>query len=374
MSLTLPTVSVTPGPLWATENNTAFTTIDSHDHTSGKGKLLAPASLVTPSANADLFYNSGGAFAALAVGSVNQVLNIGAGPTLQYSAIRPNMIASGAASQDLFIPSSNSVFARLPVGVPPQVLGVSPSSLIQWQSAATWNVVSKTTTYVVTGSDDVLIASSGTFTFTLPAASAILGKVYTFKNNGTGVITIARAGSDTIDGITSIKMGSQYDELVIAGDGVSAWNIIYYGITTAATYQLSTGQSITSSVVIVNYDTKLLDPLSSVTTGASWHYTVPVAGRYLVIGRFQTNAVASAAGNDAYVLQSYKNAAASLIIGEMYAPSTSAFQKSAGGGGVITCAAADTIDLRVNGTAGDAAHSLTANVNNNYVSIERIGN
>lgn len=37
MNLTLPTVSVTPGPEYATENNTAFTTIDSHNHTSGRG-------------------------------------------------------------------------------------------------------------------------------------------------------------------------------------------------------------------------------------------------------------------------------------------------------------------------------------------------
>lgn len=37
MNLTLPTVSVTPGPTYATENNTAFTTIDSHNHTSGQG-------------------------------------------------------------------------------------------------------------------------------------------------------------------------------------------------------------------------------------------------------------------------------------------------------------------------------------------------
>lgn len=37
MNLTLPTVSVTPGPEYATENNAAFTTIDSHNHTSGQG-------------------------------------------------------------------------------------------------------------------------------------------------------------------------------------------------------------------------------------------------------------------------------------------------------------------------------------------------
>lgn len=37
MGLILPTVSVTPGPTYATENNQAFTDIDEHDHTAGKG-------------------------------------------------------------------------------------------------------------------------------------------------------------------------------------------------------------------------------------------------------------------------------------------------------------------------------------------------
>jgi len=37
MNLTLPTVSVTTGPEYATENNTAFTAVDAHNHTLGKG-------------------------------------------------------------------------------------------------------------------------------------------------------------------------------------------------------------------------------------------------------------------------------------------------------------------------------------------------
>ena len=37
MNLVLPTPTQTPGPTYATQNNNAFTTVDSHDHTSGKG-------------------------------------------------------------------------------------------------------------------------------------------------------------------------------------------------------------------------------------------------------------------------------------------------------------------------------------------------
>ena len=45
MSLTLPTVSVTIGPLWATEINAALTLIDSHDHSSGEGTKVTQAGI-----------------------------------------------------------------------------------------------------------------------------------------------------------------------------------------------------------------------------------------------------------------------------------------------------------------------------------------
>jgi len=45
MGLVLPTPTVTPGPTYATQNNTAFGTIDSHDHSSGKGVQVRTAGL-----------------------------------------------------------------------------------------------------------------------------------------------------------------------------------------------------------------------------------------------------------------------------------------------------------------------------------------
>lgn len=55
MSLLLPTVSVTLGTTWAEENNDAFTTVDSHDHTSGKGVQVPTGGI---NINADLDFNS----------------------------------------------------------------------------------------------------------------------------------------------------------------------------------------------------------------------------------------------------------------------------------------------------------------------------
>ena len=54
MSLDLPTVSVTLGPAWATQVNAAIETIDSHDHTSGKGTRVPTAGI---NINANLDFN-----------------------------------------------------------------------------------------------------------------------------------------------------------------------------------------------------------------------------------------------------------------------------------------------------------------------------
>jgi hypothetical protein len=54
MGLSLPTVSVTPGPAWANNVNTAFGVVDSHNHTAGNGVPVPTAGL---NINADLSFN-----------------------------------------------------------------------------------------------------------------------------------------------------------------------------------------------------------------------------------------------------------------------------------------------------------------------------
>jgi len=58
MSLNEPSVGTTAGPTWATEVNENFTTIDQHDHTSGKGVQLTTSAL---NINADLEFNGNAA-------------------------------------------------------------------------------------------------------------------------------------------------------------------------------------------------------------------------------------------------------------------------------------------------------------------------
>jgi hypothetical protein len=45
MGLNLPTVTVTPGPIWANNVNTAFSVVDAHNHTSGNGVPITSAAI-----------------------------------------------------------------------------------------------------------------------------------------------------------------------------------------------------------------------------------------------------------------------------------------------------------------------------------------
>lgn len=49
-----------------------------------------------------------------------------------------------------------------------------------------------------------------------------------------------------------------------------------------AHYSTDTGTITNDTATIVNYDTKIYDTWDAVTTGASWVFTVPISGFYLV--------------------------------------------------------------------------------------------
>ena len=88
----------------------------------------------------------------------------------------------------------------------PEPIGTAKVGLVQKRagydlcktSLATTNVVIKTSAYPITVNDYIIICNSSTpFTVTLPAAA--LGLLYIIKNIGSGVVTIACDGADTID-------------------------------------------------------------------------------------------------------------------------------------------------------------------------------
>lgn len=91
-----------------------------------------------------------------------------------------------------------------------------------------WNPTAKTTTYTAVAWDLVKgNATSGGFTVTLPTTPAAGTAVAVFKTDATAnAVTIARGGSNTIEGGTSIAAASQYVGYVLVFDGTSDWTVL----------------------------------------------------------------------------------------------------------------------------------------------------
>ncbi len=92
--------------------------------------------------------------------------------------------------------------------------------------------------------------SSGVGTLTMPSASAVgAGWFCMLRNGGTGILTIATSGSNTIDGASSQQL-QLTESLVIVSDGTN-WNTFGYGRSNTFAYtQLSlsvTGGTLTLS-------------------------------------------------------------------------------------------------------------------------------
>jgi hypothetical protein len=134
--------------------------------------------------------------------------------------------ASGATG-DIYYRDSGGNFVRLAAGATGKTLRVA-SGLPAW-SDATFATSTKTSNYSITGTDVVVFAdaTSGNVTITLPTASANAGYRFYVKriDNSGNTVSIARSGSDTIDGQTSITIAAQYDSYTVVSNG-SLWYII----------------------------------------------------------------------------------------------------------------------------------------------------
>lgn len=89
-------------------------------------------------------------------------------------------------------------------------------------------VTSQATTYAILTSDETVICSGASFTATLPTASGVTGKTYKIVHNDSDlsrIYTIATTSSQTINGVTTAKICTQYEILSVQSDG-SNWIIV----------------------------------------------------------------------------------------------------------------------------------------------------
>lgn len=136
---------------------------------------------------------------------------------------------SSGATGDLYYRDSSGNFVRLGIGSAGNVLKVA-SGLPSWGTVnGTFTTSTQTSSYTVTSSDTVVFAdaTSGNVTITLPAASGLTGyRFYVKRIDGSAnTVTVARSGSDTIDGATSHTLSLQYMAIGLVSNG-SAWYIL----------------------------------------------------------------------------------------------------------------------------------------------------
>lgn len=95
-------------------------------------------------------------------------------------------------------------------------------------SAASWspNVVLQASTPYNAAKNDVVICTAVNISINMPlAATAGKGAVIVVKALVT-TVTILRTGTDTIDGMTSISLGIQYESRTLISNGTNAWYVI----------------------------------------------------------------------------------------------------------------------------------------------------
>lgn len=100
---------------------------------------------------------------------------------------------------------------------------------------ATWGgfigVATQTSNFTLvaaSASIQLVDATSGAIAATLPLASAAPNKIYSIKkidSVNANDVTVTRAGSDTIDGLTTFVLGKRYDAVTLCSDGTN-WYVI----------------------------------------------------------------------------------------------------------------------------------------------------
>lgn len=144
------------------------------------------------------------------------------------------------------------------------------------------------------------------------------------------------------------------------------------GASVFARYSTDTAQSIPSgSSTIVDYEDVSYDSASAVTTGASWKFTAPETGYYLITAMIRL-AAANWNLNEYASLTLYKNGSAECRLDFVNSYINNyTNQLSANGETVIYLEATDYIDIRFYQNSGSAI-ALSGTAIENHISIAKL--
>lgn len=212
MLLDLPVPTITLGPLWASQVNAAFNTVDSHDHSSGKGVKVKPNGLDI-SADLDIQINNLLNVQSLKLSPVALTLT---GPT--------NTLKVYSYNGDLWYTNSAGAAVQITAG---GALVAPPGNAQVFETRLT------STDLIIDPSDsfvEIRVDTTAPRNITLPlAASVAAGRIFKVKDISglaqTNNITIIAAGSDVIDGDPTLVIDFSRGSYELVGNGVETWDI-----------------------------------------------------------------------------------------------------------------------------------------------------
>ncbi len=143
-----------------------------------------------------------------------------------------------------------------------------------------------------------------------------------------------------------------------------------------ARYATGAAQSIpNASYTIIDFGTKVYDPLNLVTTGAGWKFTAPIGGYYEITSFILFTGSSQWTAGEVGELDVYRSGARYTVLD--YKPWGDlmlglAVQASLLGTAHVSLVAGDTLDLRVFQATGSALALFNSDLYN-HVSIARIG-
>ena len=260
-----------------------------------------------------------------------------------------------------------------------------------------FNLAKMTTATEGTGTITLGSAVSGFLTFALAGVSD--GDIVSYgisdgANSEVGYGTYTASGT-TLARTTILKSTNSDAAINLSGDAVVFITLLsdniaddvaldgipYYRKNQAwssaafvgARYSTDAAQSFsTGSLDIINFEDVDYDPDSLVTVGASWKFTAPTNGYYLVNAFVTMNTTTTLGAGEACYLSLYKNGAAYSNIAYQASQSATDRYITSSGSDVIYLTASQYIDVRYSQASGGTLALLGAAAWN-HIEILRIG-
>jgi hypothetical protein len=191
--------------------------------------LLMPSALQVSTGQSVLIQNIGSNSFTVTTASGATIITIASG-VAQYIFLTNNSTNDGTWSSVTFGAGTSSANAAALAG---DGLVASGTTLNQeYAESAIFSSVTLNSTYRA----QFLVWSGGVGTITLPTAATVgNGWFVMVRNGGSGILTLARSGTDTIDSVTSQQL-QLTESLVIVSNGIDGYSTFAYGRSNAFAY------------------------------------------------------------------------------------------------------------------------------------------